>query len=71
MSLPPKYSDFATYSKDAVSFLQTHQWLYSSRNTHILVNKLLDRIPCEWHTHFEKLTNYELNEIPFGLIKVS
>ncbi|GLV44671.1 uncharacterized protein CBL_20582 [Carabus blaptoides fortunei] len=63
-----KLCGFSIDGSDVFLTFQQNEFAIS-RNTHVLVNHLLDHIPSEWHTHLDNITNDELNALPFGYIK--
>lgn len=71
MSIPPDYNDPKVYFKDSLTFLREYDWIFRFSNIQILVEDLLGRFPDEWLPHLEAMSNYELNELPFGYINVS
>jgi hypothetical protein len=68
MALPPRYDSIKAYLEDALDFLKDYHWLYSTPNTHILVNTVFERFPCEWLLFLKDLSAEQLNSFVVGVI---
>lgn len=66
MFLPEK----AAFLGEAFDFLQQYNWIFRSSNTEYIANGTLDEIPSDWVDCLLNVSIEELNQIPFGLIKV-
>ncbi|KAK4885979.1 hypothetical protein RN001_002250 [Aquatica leii] len=62
------YDSYLEYFTAVLNFLKDEQWIYNYRNTHILVNNVLDNFQPDWIEHFQYITSNELNNLPFGYI---
>jgi hypothetical protein len=71
MALPPRYDSIKAYLEDALDFLKDYHWLYSTPNTHILVNTVFERFPCEWLMFLKDLSAEQLNSLSSGSLPVS
>ncbi|XP_077564052.1 methyltransferase-like protein 25B isoform X2 [Haemaphysalis longicornis] len=57
------------YLSRCVEFLREFSWIYDTRMTDLLVAGTLDRVPAEWVEHIDQLSDEELGQVPFGLVK--
>lgn len=71
MSLSESYGSFQEYFTDCLDFFKEFHWVFSSPNTHILTNRVFDKIPDEWKAFFNSLSNEELNQVMNGQLFVS
>lgn len=63
--------DSTIYFDEALEFLKEYQWIYNYPNTDILSRNILDEMPKEWLSYFNKLKFSELKSIPLLEGKVS
>lgn len=71
MAVPGRYDTVEKYLEEVFDFLKTYQWVFSSPNTYVLVNKVFDQFPSEWLPFLSDLSNDELNELSVGVVSVS
>lgn len=70
MTLPLHYNSATEYFEKALSFLKEYDWLYNYPNTHIFVNKVLERIPPQWVSYHQNLSNEKLKDFAEGFVDV-
>lgn len=59
MALPQGYMSERQYFDEVLSFLKKYHWIYSSPNTHIFANKILNQISPEWISYLTDVSNSE------------
>ncbi|XP_071054409.1 methyltransferase-like protein 25B [Onthophagus taurus] len=68
MAIPQSYTDSKTYMHDCLQFLNDYQWIYNYPNTHILVNKIFEKIPLDWVEYFNKFNTNDFNSLALGIV---
>lgn len=66
-----QFGNNAQYLERALACLKKYQWIYTSRNTDILVEGVLSNFTQDWIDYFNALSVEELHEFISGNVKVS
>ncbi|XP_030766842.1 uncharacterized protein LOC115890679 [Sitophilus oryzae] len=63
MFLSPTISNPQEYLEEALVFLKKYRWIYTTKNTRILCDRVLDNIPNEWIAYFATANHQNILDI--------